>query len=212
MIINAAMISPGRNERWRRGCSLFFLVLLVVVCFFSTPGVAKEGSTVISFQNAPGGNAPGVFVQNALEYAKDQYDIDILVNTGLLHEQVAPWNDTALPANKWAARVFKSFDKIVYYNSQGRIESIKVIGLKGGTGTGARNHVTTSDTQVQTATVGGARKPLPASDVTFFSPTDTRPKEMEEMVIDKATGDQQPPEGVTIYSADEPMKNAGPHS
>lgn len=178
---------------------IFFCIIILHIFFlFSTPSSAKESSSIVTtnrFESYP--------MQNAVEHAKLQYGIEILVKDELLHERVAPWDKETLSAEKWIAQVFKFYDKIAIYNNQGRVKTIKIVGLKNDQGTILQASLNDSEAKPRPQNLAQAEYPVAANKIVFPKTPEYSPQEIEESIINHQYGEQSLPEGVIIYNSNE---------
>lgn len=114
--------------------NLIYLVIIRLFIFYlcilsiNTSALAQNGNFSETDKFLTGSNT--VSIKKAINYAVNNYSIEVTVDKSLINERVPVWTSENIPISQWVRQVFKRFDKIFYYDTQDRVQSIKIIGLK----------------------------------------------------------------------------------
>lgn len=140
-------------------------------------------------------------VQNAINHARNRYGIDILVTEKLQDNRLDPWDRRFLPVDKWVDMVFKSYDKIVYYNDQGEVQSIIIVRVKNSqTNLAETNHSSVTRSVLSFESDPGEPSIAPSKVIVSSSaPAEYSQKDGEDFIIHQEAENFQLDAGVIIY-------------
>jgi hypothetical protein len=172
----------------------FLLRASLALLLLTAPVMADEAATTVAA--VPTENS---LMQQAVEHAKQLYGIDILITDELLRSPVAPWTKATVTAERWIDQVFKSYDKIVFYNDQGKINAIHIVGLKNSKNAVAQKAPAGSEPMAHASVPANAAPSSAADEIVTADPTADLSPEQEGFIIHPPTEEQELPEGVAIY-------------
>lgn len=172
-----------------------FLMVSFAFLLITAPGMADDAATTVA-ATIPAENS---LMQQAIEHAKQHYGIDILITDELLRSPVAPSIKATVTAEKWIDQVFKSYDKLVFYNAQGKINAIHIVGLKNSRNTVAQKAPAAPEPTAQASSPGYAAPSSAADAIVIADPSAEPSLEEEGVIIHAQTEQQELPEGVAIY-------------